>query len=118
MKNFADILKESLLLEKISKIADPHLGQADKGGDEIAYDNNGDGWIVDAYCYADGGAPEGCKSLEDLLARFDFSGSMQEWLDEEDVDKDTFIVGAHLEKDEDEVAAWIWGPDGICYENK
>ena len=113
MKSIIDYINES------KKIEDPELPHNDgKTKERIAYDNNGEGWIVDAYCYADGGAPEGCNSLESLLKTYDFSGSMKEWLKEEDVDPDTFIVGAHMEDDEDEGAAWIWGYDGICYENK
>ena len=107
-------IKEMLVEAKCNWDAQPELG-------EIAYDINGDAWTIKAYCYADGGAPEGCDSLKSLLRSYDASGAMKEMLDcyYEDLPEgdDSFIVGAETEKDGD-VAAWVWGDGGLHYCHK
>lgn len=79
-------------------------------------DYNGDNWIVNAMCYADGGAPEGCKSLKELLKEFDWSGAIK--ADLKELDPDTLIVGCTLEDDDRDRVAWVWGDDGVCYRKK
>lgn len=107
MKNLVDKLNEAL-----SKYRAPELG-----GHEIAYDINGDEWIVDAFCYADGGAPEGVNSLERLLKLYDFSGAIAEEIKTKRVKPDDIIVGCHAKDDEDDVIAAVWGKY-MSYENK
>ena len=79
------------------------------GGHEVARDINGDAWIVDAICYADGGAPEGVNSLESLLREFDWSNAIREEIASGRLGSDDIIVGVHAQDDEDDRMAAIWG---------
>lgn len=84
----------------------------------IAYDYNGEAWVIDASIYADGGAPENCNSLKEFLRNYDWSGAMREYLNDDDANFNRILVGCHMKDDESEIAAWVWGDDGVHYTNK
>ncbi len=101
----------SYILEKLDySVKTPDLN-------DIAYDSSGDKWVIDAFCYADGGAPTGCNSLESMLRDYDAGGTMKEWL-KDNKNRDAILVAVHREDDEDEQMVEIWGRSGICYENE
>lgn len=85
------------------------------GGHMVAIDICGDKWIVDAICYADGGAPEGCSSLKDMLRRFDSSGAMRDYLRFNTGYENQLLVGVYSVDDEDDVMVEHWS-NFVSYE--
>lgn len=81
------------------------------GGHELAYNINGDAFVVDAFCYVDGGAPAGVNSLEDLLREYDWSHAIREEIASGRLSADDIIVGVHALEDEDDRMAAIWGEE-------
>ena len=88
-----------------------YIESPELGGHRVAYSACGDMWVVDAFCYADGGAPEGVGSLESLLRDFDWSGAIRQELQSGRLGADDIIVGVHAQDCEDDVICAIWGKE-------
>ena len=111
MKQINDYIIEKLKINKNSEwpsndCKDPEIG-------EIAYDYFGEEWEILAFCRL-------CekKNLNSIISNYDDSGVFKDMLEDikSEYDNNTFIVAA--ESDRGDSAVWVWGGEGLCYENK
>ena len=103
MKVINEYINEALLTEA-SK--DPKVGT-------VAYDYYGQEWTIKA------AAKTSNKSdVESLCNEYDESGAMTEMLEDYNSLKKDYKWVVGVESEEFGNAAYVWGDDGVCYENK
>lgn len=105
MKSLVNSIKESLELNE-AKAKAPETGNS-------CYDYNGNEYEITAIFN-----PKKDK-LDQFLDTYDRSGAME---DEIDYFRDDIMSGkvtiVGCTNDDDEDSCWVWGPEGVCYENK
>jgi len=104
MKSLKQQIQEKYLIDKDT--VDPNIPKVG----EIAWDYNGEAWKILDYCEITNKA-----DLKNLIKNYDHSGLFKESI--KYLNKtDKFVVAA--ENENCNIALWVWGFDGICYENK
>ena len=111
MKTINNYITEKLVINKKIKNQDSNLPK--KG--TIAWDYNGEAWEILDFC------PLNDKpKLDKLLKKYDMFGTFKDFLDAygpNEYDENILAVAAQ-EKDSGVETVWVWGSEGICYDNK
>lgn len=103
MKTLNEYINEAILTEASKE---PKVGT-------VAYDYHGQEWEI-----KEAAKTSNKSDVESLCNEYDESGVMTEMLDDYNLLKKDYKWVVGVESDEFGKAAYVWGPDGVCYENK
>lgn len=113
MKNIYLFISEKLKLNKNStlkkqqNIKDPIIGKT-------AYDYDCEPWEIIDFCKLDDN-----EKLQKLIKKYDSNGVFKDFMDEFNPEEyNTEYAVAAESNDTSEFTIFIWGYDGLCFENK
>lgn len=125
MKSINSFIIEKLKLDKNINVSDFDNNKLPKKN-TTAYDYNGDPWTIIDFCQI----IDNTKELNQFIKKYDNSGVFWEWYNDEFLDPDygyedvdsLYAVACQYEGDSyalpSDISLWVWGPEGVCYENK